>query len=188
MRALHAVYLDFQDRHSYRAWRWLSLLPQRASVEVRPYLLDAEDGAPCSPWDRTEPTWALDLLALGELARDTGPGQLLAYVDAAFDTIHGSGQDPSSPEAFLELASTVGLELDRFAADSERWRAEVGLWHREAEDELGVTAVPCLVFDDGTTLLVRLGAEVPDSAAARRLLADLADLAEQPVVEVRRTT
>ncbi len=47
--------------------------------------------------------------------------------------------------------------------------------------------MPSLVFDDSRALLVTLASEVTDSAAAGRLLADLTDLAHQPVTEVRRT-
>ncbi len=72
-------------------------------------------------------------------------------------------------------------------ADSERWRAEVGLWHQETEDELGITGVPSLVFDDERTLFVRIEQPIADVSAARRLLADLTDLAAQPMEEVRRT-
>lgn len=184
-----ALYVDFQCPASYRAWRWLSLLSLREHVEVRPYSLDSDtaDGAPTSPWDRTTPAWGLELLALGELARGAGAERHLAYVDAAFETVHERLDDPSSPEAVLALASRSGLDLEAFAADGERWRAEVGLWHREAEDELGVTGVPSVVFDDEHCLLVALEEDVTEPEAARRLLTDLCDLSEQPISEVRKT-
>ena len=183
--ALTAVYLDFADAASYRVWRWVSLLPERSSVEVRPFAA----GGTVEPWDAEEHTWALDVLALGELARDCGAAMHVAFVDAAFSVLHDR-PDPSDATnlgAFLSLGAELGLDLAGFTDDTDRWRAEVGLWHREARDELGVEEVPALVFDDEHALRVVLESDVPDPADAARLLADLADLVRQPVREVERT-
>lgn len=183
MPALTAIYVDFQCPFSYRAWRWLSMLPERTRVDVRPYSLDGQS----NPWDREQPSTGLELLALGELARETSPETHLAFVDAAFVAVHDHETDSSSVEAWLALGSKVGLDLDAFTADAERWRAEVGLWHQEARDELGVFGVPTIVWDHDRALYVKLAEDVADEAAARRLLADLEDLAAQPVNEVKRT-
>lgn len=187
MPSLTAVYLDYQDETCYRVWRWLSLLPQRHTVDLRPYSLEREEGGSQNPWDRTTPSWSVELLALGELARETGREAHECFADAAFAAVHDHGADLSSMEGWLEIGAQAGLDLDAYSADSERWRAEVGLWHQEAEDDLGVTGVPSLVFDSESALFVRLDHDVPDREAARRLLDDLADLAGQPVEEVRRT-
>lgn len=183
MPRLTAVYVDFQDPYSYRAWRWLSWLPERRTVEVRPYSLDGDS----NPWDRDQPSTGLELLALGELARETGQDVHLAFIDAAFAAVHDHDADSSSVEAWLALGSKVGLDLDRFTADAERWRAEVGLWHQEARDECGVFGVPTTVWDGEHALYLRLDHDVAGEKAARRLLADLADLVTQPVEEIRRT-
>jgi 2-hydroxychromene-2-carboxylate isomerase len=183
---LSALYVDFQCPYSYRVWRWLSAIGVREEVEVRPFSLDTTDDEP-SPWDRTKPSTGLELLALGELARETGQDTHLAFVDAAFAGMHAYEADLSSLEAWLELGSNVGLDLDAFTADAERWRAEVGLWHQEAADELGVFGTPSLLFGDETALFVRLGADVADAEAGTRLLSDLADLSLQPLSEVKRT-
>ena len=185
---LTAVYLDFESRTSCRVWRWLSLLPVRDTVEVRPFATNVGGGEAQGPWDRTVASWGLELLALGELAREEGPDIHLRYVDAVFDAVHGDRDDVSSPEMWLALGSELGLDLDAFTADSERWRAEVGLWHAEARDELGVTGVPSLVFDEEHAFLVRLREELCDREAAARLLDDLDDLSRLPVGEVRRTS
>lgn len=187
MPTLTAVYVDFQDPSSYRVWRWLSFLPERHTVEVRPYSLDCEEEGDCNPWDRTEPSWSIELLALHELARETGRDTEECFLDAAFAAVHDSGADLSSMEGWLEIGAEAGIDLDTYTRDSDRWRAEVGLWHQEAEDDLGVTAVPTVVFDEDRALLVRLDQPVEDEASARRLLDDLADLAQQPIEEVRRT-
>jgi hypothetical protein len=63
----------------------------------------------------------------------------------------------------------------------------VGLYHCEGEDDLNLTGVPSLVFDDEHALQVVLAEEIPDATAAARLLDALCDLLVQPVVEVRRT-
>jgi predicted DsbA family dithiol-disulfide isomerase len=181
-----ALYVDFMSAHSYRVWRWLSLLEERDRIQVRPYLAERDRGGSEVPWDRREPSLGFDLLALGELARDSGPTVHRGYVDAAF-TAAQERRDLGRPEAWLALATEAGLDLDAFAREGDRWRAEVGLWHAEAQDELGITAVPSLVFDEEVALLVRLGADVTDAAAARRLLSALADLATLAVVEVRAT-
>lgn len=178
-----ALYVDFQDPFSYRAWKWLSFLPERSRVEVRPYSLDGES----NPWDREQPSTGLELLALGELARDAGPDVHLAYIDAAFAAVHDHDADSSSVEAWLALGSKVGLDLDAFTADAERWRAEVGLWHQEARDECGVFDVPTIVWDGEHALFVRLAGDVADEPCARRLLGALAELCEAPITEVRRT-
>ena len=187
MPQLTAVYLDFCDAQSHRAWRWLSQLPERDRIEVRPFASAGD----VQPWDAREHTWALDLLALGELARDQGREAHLAFVDAAFAALHGADApedpDPTNLEAFLELGTAVGLDLDRFTDDGDRWRAEVGLWHREAEDELGVEGVPTLVFDDAHALRIALDEDITDRGDAARLLADLSDLADQPVITVVKT-
>lgn len=187
MATLTALYVDFQCASSYRMWRLLSRIPDLPDVEIRPFSLDSEGGQLVSPWDRTTPAWGVELLALGEFARDTGPQALEAYVQAAFELVHEGEEEIPSPECWLALGAAADLDLDAFNADSDRWRAEVGLWHTEARDELGVAGVPTLVFDDEHALRVTLDSEPADDAAARRLLADLADLADQPIAEVRRT-
>ena len=184
--ALTAVYLDFQDHGSYRVWRWLSLLPQRATVEIRPFWTTVTPDEP-NPWDRTTPSWSLELLALAELARETGRDRHECFIDAAFAAVYDSGADLSEFQGWLEIGAEAGLDLDAYTRDSDRWRAEVGLWQSEASDDLGVTRAPSLVFDDDRVLFVKLDREVADVAAARRLLDDLADLAAQPVGEVRRS-
>lgn len=183
MPTLTAVYVDFQDPVSYRLWKWLSLLPERRSVEVRPYSLDGDS----SPWDRERPSTGLELLALGELARETGPEVHLAFVDAAFAAVHDHETDASSVEAWLALGSRVGLDLDAFTADAERWRAEVGLWHQEARDECGVFGVPTTVWDGEHALYIQLTDDVATPAAARRLMDALAGVVAAPVGETRRT-
>lgn len=186
MPDLTAVYLDFQDPGCYLAWQWLRQLEHGDRIEVRPFSLDTEDGEVRTPWDRTTPSWGLELLALGEVARERGSECHHKLVDAAFSAIHEQGLDLALPDAWLALADAAGIDLASFTADGDRWRAEVALWHAEAEDELGVHGVPTLVFDDEQTLYVRLDDPVADPPAAVRLLADLADLVRQPVEEVRR--
>jgi hypothetical protein len=182
---LTACYVDYQCPASYRAWRWLDLLG--LDVEFRPYSLDSEDGQIVSPWDRTTPAWGVELLALGEFAREAGPQAHARYVRAAFELVHDGEEEIPSPECWLALGAAADLDLTRFNADSDRWRAEVGLWHTEGEDELGIDGVPTLVFDGVHALRVTLDADIADVEAGRRLLADLADLAGQPVAEVRKT-
>lgn len=184
--ALSAVYLDFQDHGSYRVWRWLSLLEERHTVEIRPYWAAANASEP-DPWDRVTPSWSLELLALAELARETGRDRHECFVDAAFAAVYDAGADLSEFQGWLEIGAEAGLDLDAYTRDSDRWRAEVGLWHSEARDDLGVDRVPSLVFDDDRVLFVKLERDVGDRAAAQRLLADLTDLAAQPVGEVRRS-
>lgn len=186
MTTVTAVYIDFQCADSYRVWRWLSQVSARSTVEVRPFSLDA-DGGERSPWDRTQPSSGLELLALGELARETGREAHEAYVDAAFATVHEHETDASSVEAWLALGSKAGLDLDAFTADAERWRADVGYWHQEAVDELGVTRTPALVVDGDRALGLRLTGVPDDVDAGRRLLADVGDLAYQPVRKIWRT-
>lgn len=186
MSTVTAVYVDFQCADSYRVWRWLSRVSARSTVEVRPFSLDA-DGGERSPWDRTQPSSGLELLALGELARETGREAHEAYVDAAFATVHDQETDASSLEAWLALGSKAGLDLDAFTADAERWRADVGYWHQEAVDELGITRTPGLVVDGERALCLRLSAEPDDVEAGRRLLSDVVDLAYQPVAKLWRT-
>ena len=185
MTALQAVYIDFGDHNSYRVWRWLSKLPERGTVEIRPFWAGATISEP-DPWDRTSPSWSLELLALAELARETGRDIHECFVDAAFAAVYDSGADLSEFQGWLEIGAEAGLDLDTYTRESDRWRAEVGLWHSEARDDLGVTRVPSLVFDDDRVLFVALDHDVEDTAAAQRLLADLTDLAVQPVGEVRR--
>ncbi len=174
-----AVYLDFTCPWSARAWRWLSLLPQRFAVDVRPYW-HAEGGVD-SPWDRVRTDVGLELLALGELAREHGPRAHRAYIDAAFAAAQVPRTDLGDPEVWLGLAERAGLDLGRFAADSERWRAEVGLWHREAEDRFGVRRAPALVVEDRAVLELRLRRSVPDQREARRLLGEVSGLLRAPV-------
>lgn len=186
MAALTAVYVDYQDPACYRVWRWLALLPESRHADVRPYSLDASNGQRRSPWEVTAPTWALELLALGECARDAGPGVHRRFVDAVFSLVHDRDADPAAPETWLRLGTELAVDLERYTGEGDRWRAEVGLWHREAEDEFGISGVPSLVFDDRHALRVLLAGEVTEVEAARRLLRDLADLAVQPVAEVHR--
>jgi hypothetical protein len=179
--------MDFQSAASYRVWRWLDVLGLRETIDIRPYSLDTDDGEPTNPWDRTSPSFGVELLALAEFARADGPVTHRAFVSAAFAAVHDAVGDASSAESMLALGAAAGLDLDLWADDSERWRAEVGLHHCEGEDEFGVRGVPSLVFDEERALLVTLDADVTDADAARRLLADLTDLAQQPVTQVRRT-
>jgi hypothetical protein len=190
MPTLTAVYLDFQSEACYRIWRWLDLVGLREVTDLRPFSLDTDDGEPTNPWDRTTPSFGVELLALAEFARDIGPQTHRAFADAAFALLHddeAAAADPASAESLLRLGAEAGLDLDRWAEDSERWRAEVGLYHCEGEDDLNLTGVPSLVFDDEHALQVVLAEEIPDATAAARLLDALCDLLVQPVVEVRRT-
>jgi hypothetical protein len=189
MPRLTACYVDFQCAASYRIWRLLGLLGLRELTDIRPYSLDTDDGEPTNPWDRTTPSFGVELLALAEFARDAGPEVHRAFVDAAFRLLHepDGPAEPASAESVLRLGAEAGLDLDRWATDSDRWRAEVGLYHCEGEDELGVRGVPSLVFDEEHALLVTLDEDITDPDAAGRLLADLADLALQPITEVRKT-
>lgn len=187
MPVLTALYVDFLSVHSHRAWRWLRLLPEGESVQVRPYLAETDQGERRVPWDRETPSLGFELLALGECARDAGPAVHRRYVEAAFAAAHEQRVNLGRPEAWLALATDAGLDLDAFTRDGERWRAEVGLWHAEAQDELGIAAVPSVVFDDKLGLLLRLGEEIEDEDAAHRLLRALADLADLDVAEVRST-
>lgn len=184
MSALTALYVDFLQPDSHRVWRWLSLLPERDLLQVRPFLVDTGAGEG-RPWDRETPSAGLELLAMAELARDRGPGAHLHFVDAVFAAVHRTGLDLARPEAWLAFATDAGLDLDAFTRDGDRWRAEVGLWHAEAEDDLGVRAVPALVFDEEDAVLVRLGSQVDDAGAARRLLDAVTAFDELSVAEVR---
>lgn len=193
---LTALYVDFQDPASYRVWRWLSLLPLPERVEVRPFSLDSLDGGgaattvedrPPGPWDSTDPSWPLELLALGECARESGRPAHRRFVDAAFAAVHERRGDAAEPETWLRLGTELGVDLDRYTREGDRWRAEVGLWHREGADELGVEGVPTLVFDERRALRVELDDDVRDAGAAHRLLSTLGELAAQPVLEVRRS-
>ncbi|MGI8574938.1 MAG: hypothetical protein ACR2MA_06260 [Egibacteraceae bacterium] len=157
MVRLTALYVDFTCVDSYRIWRWVSRLPDPSTVEVRPFPNDAEERG--SPWDRQVGSVGMDLLALGELAREQGADVHQRYVPAVFRTMHDDPDAASSVEEWLRLAAELGLDLGAFTADPDRWRAEVGLWHAEAKDELGVTGVPTLVFE---------GASRAARAAARR--------------------
>lgn len=185
MTALTAVYLDFADHGSYRVWKWLSRLPDRHTVEIRPFWSAAGNDEP-TPWERIDPSWSLELLALGELARETGRDVHECFVDAAFAAVYDAGANLSEFQGWLEIGAEAGLDLDAYTEDSDRWRAEVGLWHSEARDDLGISDVPSLVFDEDRVLFVQLDRDIADEAAALRLLADLSDLAAQPVGEVRR--
>ena len=186
MPGLTALYVDFTDLRSYRAWRWLSLLPEHRTIEVRPFSLDSEDGPPVRPWDRETSSIGLELLALGELARARGPRCHREYVDAAFAAVHDAELDLGGVEAWLELSAEVGLDLDEFVEDGDRWRAEVALWHAEAIDDLGIDDVPSLVVDDEHALWVTLSHGVTGPQAARMLLQELMDLVRYPVAAVRR--
>lgn len=177
-----AVYLDFQDSSCYRVWRWLSLLPERKTVDIRPFSVDAGRS-----WDRRSETSGLELLALGELARETSPEAHQRFVNVAFSVVHDQGGQLTATETWLKLGAESGLDLEGFTSDSERWRAEVGLWQAEAEDEFGIRDVPALVFGGRRALVVRLAEEIVDPARARRLLDQLAALADQPIASVRRT-
>lgn len=188
MPSLSAVYVDYADPASFRVWRWLCLMHELRTVEIRPYSLEQDERGATNPWDRTTPSWSVELLALGELARSAGPEVFARYVEAAFGAVHADRRDLSSMEGWLAMGAEAGIDLDAYTDDSERWRAEVGLWHQEAEDDLGVSRVPALVFDGTRALYVRLDREVTDAASARRLLSDLDDLSSQPVTEVRRTS
>lgn len=184
---LAALYVDFQCPYSARVWRWLEWLPEvREQVEVRPFSLDTQRVEGRGPWDRTRQSSGLELLALGEYAREAGRHH--AFVDAAFHAIHEDGSE--ALQLWLDLGAEIGLDMAEFTEDSERWRAEVGLWHEEGRDDLGVEGTPTLVFDrDGSerAMLLRVEADLPDEATARRLLADLTDLVLLPVDEIRRT-
>lgn len=189
MHTLTAVYVDFQSRDCYRVWRWVGLLPGGDKVDVRPFSLDALRVGDSSPWEREDTGSAgLELLALGELAREAGPDLHHRFVDEAFRLVHEEAAERSGLEAWLALGTRLGLDLDAFTADSERWRAEVGLWHAEAADEHGIGRLPTLLFGDRHALYVKLVRDVTDTAAAQRLLDDLSDLVGHPVGEVQRQT
>ena len=161
-----AVYLDYLDLQSARVWGWLRRVPHAREVEIRPWTPDAG-----RPWEPESRTWGLEIAALGELARETGREAHEAFCDEAFAILTSCG-DPGTagPECWLRLGARAGLDLLRFSRDSDRWRAEVGLWQAEARDDLGVERAPTLVFDDAHAVFVQLDEDVEDDGAAERLL------------------
>lgn len=186
---LTAVYLDFESPQCDRVWAWLSATGARTEVEVRPFWSQsAMAGSRGGPWERAAPTSGLELLALAEFARDRGRDVHLRLIDAAFAVLHGESADATGLELWLAIGGRAGLDMAAFTADVERWRAEVGLWHAEARDDLGVTGVPTLVFAERTALYVDLAAPVTDPEAATALLAQVAAFATGPLREARRTS
>lgn len=186
---LTAVYLDFQSPECHRVWSWLSATRARATVDVRPFWSEsAMAGGRKGPWERSAPTSGLELLALAEFARDCGRDVHLRLIDAAFATLHGDSGEATGLELWLTIGGRAGLDMAAFTSDVERWRAEVGLWHEEARDELGVSGVPTLVFGDRVALALDIEEPVIEPAAAEALLAQVAELATGPVREARRAS
>lgn len=184
MPVLTAVYLDLQCKASLRVWRWLTALPG-GTADVRPYW--QSPGQPrLQPWDAEGLSWSLELLALGECARAQGARVHRNYVGVALHAVHVEKLDVSTPVGLGELASRASLDVSAFTAQRERWRAEVGLHHREAEDDFGVFQTPALVFDDDRAVHVRLADDVRPSGA-QQLLDYVADLIRHPLAELRRT-
>ncbi|HWH33659.1 MAG TPA: hypothetical protein VNU01_13395, partial [Egibacteraceae bacterium] len=70
---LTAVYLDFQSAACHRVWCWLSATSACERVEVRPFWSESPVAAGGrGPWERAAPTSGLELLAMGEFARELG--------------------------------------------------------------------------------------------------------------------
>lgn len=184
---LTAVYLDFQSAACHRVWCWLSATSACERVEVRPFWSESPVAAG-GPWERAAPTSGLELLAMGEFARELGHRAHHRFVEAAFAVLHEEAAESSGLELWLSLGARAGLDMQAFTADAERWRAEVGLWHEEARDELGVDGVPALVFGDRLAVRVELDRAVLDPEEADALLGRLAELAAGPLSEWRRTS
>lgn len=186
---LTAVYLDFQSPGCHRVWCWLSATSSGERVEVRPFWSESPVAAGGrGPWERTAPTSGLELLALGEFARELGPRAHHRFVEAAFTVLHEEAAESSGLELWLSLGARAGLDMAAFTADVERWRAEVGLWHEEARDELGVDGVPALVFGDRLAVRVDLEHPVTEPDEAEALLLQLSALAGGPLIQWRRTS
>lgn len=186
---LTAVYLDFQSVACHRVWCWLSATSAAEQVEVRPYWSESPVAAGGrGPWERPAPTSGLELLALGEFARELGPRAHHRFVEAAFAVLHEEAAESSGLELWLSLGARAGLDMAAFTADVERWRAEVGLWHEEARDELGVDGVPALVFGDNRAVRVELDRAVTDPDEAEALLEALSTAAGGAVTQWRRTS
>lgn len=184
---LTAVYLDFSSPACHRVWCWLSATSPADTVEVRPYWSESRVAAAGrGPWERAAPTSGLELLALGEFARELGVKAHHRFVEAAFAVLHEEAAESSGLELWLSLGARAGLDMEVFTADAERWRAEVGLWHEEARDELGVDGVPALVFGDRVAVRVDLDRAVRDPEEAEALLELLSGLATSPLTEWRR--
>ena len=186
---LTAVYLDFQSAACHRVWCWLSATSACERVEVRPFWSESPVAAGGrGPWERAAPTSGLELLAMGEFARELGRRAHHRFVEAAFAVLHEDAAESSGLELWLSLGARAGLDMEAFTADAERWRAEVGLWHEEARDELGVDGVPVLVFGDRLAVRVDLERAVREPEEADDLLERLAALAAGPLSEWRRTS
>lgn len=189
MAMLTAVYLDFSSPACHRVWCWLSATSAIERIEVRPFWSESPVAAGGrGPWERAAPTSGLELLALGEFARELGHRAHHRFVEAAFAVLHEEAAESSGLELWLSLGARAGLDMDAFTADVERWRAEVGLWHEEARDELGVDGVPALVFGDRLAVRVDLEHTVTQQPEADALLAQVEALADGPVTQWRRTS
>lgn len=184
-----AVYLDFSSPACHRVWCWLSATSALERIEVRPFWSESPVAAGGrGPWERPAPTSGLELLALGEFARELGTRAHHRFVDAAFTVLHEEAAESSGLELWLSLGARAGLDMDAFTEDVERWRAEVGLWHEEARDELGVDGVPALVFGENRAIRVDLEAAVTEPDEAEALLEQVTALAASPLTAWRRTS
>ncbi|MEE8602676.1 hypothetical protein [Euzebya tangerina] len=95
--------------------------------------------------------------------------------DAAFAHVgrpgHPSamGKPHVSLSTWLSVWSATGLSSEVYDRRRDRLRAEVGYWQTEAVEEYGIDAVPTLLADDGTTVLLRLDPEVVEPTRADEL-------------------
>jgi predicted DsbA family dithiol-disulfide isomerase len=150
-----------------------------------------EQGSQWKVWEQPEdyPSRGLNAFRTAEAARHQGEAAFASFHITLLRARHEQRRDIADKNTLIEVAKSVGLEIDRFQKDLDdrRLLAKLAEDHTFAADTLGVFGTPTLVFPEEQAVFVRLP-QIPPPDESLAVFAEVRHLAErrQYIQEIKR--
>ena len=134
--------------------------------------VNSNEGPEWKVWEQPEDSPAgrsmLPFFA-GEAARKQGDEAFERFHVALLNTRHVDRKRIGEAETLVEVAKSVGLDVDKFREDlkDKGTLKKIGADHTEAKEKYGVFGVPTLVAENGQAAFVKMMPPPPPEEAAQ---------------------
>jgi hypothetical protein len=125
----------------------------------------------------------------GEAAKKQGDEAFEKFHVALLNTRHVDRKRINDVEALVEVAKSVGLDVDKFREDlkDKSTLEKIGADHTEAKEKYGVFGVPTLVTEDGQAAFLKMMPPPPPEEAAQIFDTLLGVVSGRPnILEIKR--